>query len=171
MYDTLTKTKKFKRIKSVDTELLYRASENEYSAVEFHKLCNDKGATITVAHKDKDDRVFGGYTSKSWRNGQGTSTNDPNAFLFMIRPNIKVFGLSKEYKKDGTDAICHFSNFGPVFGKGTDFWIANHCQRRNDNGSTSQTYEFRNGEFGNNGAGMPKYFAIRDYEVFRVITE
>ena len=172
IYDKLTKTKEFKRVKSIDTELLYRASENEYRAKKFHELCNDKGATITVAHKKEGDRVFGGFTTKSWireSDDDGEQTNDPNAFLFVIRPNVKVFRLAEHYEKDGTFAICHFSNYGPVFGTGTDFWIADRCQSRSANGSTPSTYKFKRSEFCGNH--IERHFSIKDYEVFSVKTE
>ena len=42
-------------------KLLYRASELEYSAAQFHKLCDDQGPTITII-KSNFGNIFGGYT-------------------------------------------------------------------------------------------------------------
>ena len=44
--------------------LLYRASRDGWSSSDFHRLCDDKGPTITVVKVGKN--VFGGYTEQSW---------------------------------------------------------------------------------------------------------
>ena len=46
-------------------KLLYRASENEYSAKSFHKYCDNKGPTLVII-KNSEGCIFGGYTTKSW---------------------------------------------------------------------------------------------------------
>lgn len=44
--------------------LLYRASRDGWSAYDFHRLCNDKGATVFLVKVD--DFIFGGFTDQSW---------------------------------------------------------------------------------------------------------
>ena len=61
-------------------KLLFRASENYYSARKFHEKCDDKGATITIIQSNWGN-IFGGYVSNSW----GKTTRDENAFLFIIK--------------------------------------------------------------------------------------
>ncbi len=46
-------------------KLLYRASENEYSAKSFHKYCDNKGPTVVII-KSSGGWIFGGYTTQSW---------------------------------------------------------------------------------------------------------
>ncbi len=46
-------------------ELLYRASEHEYSVESFHEYCDDKGPTLIVI-KSSGGWIFGGYTTQSW---------------------------------------------------------------------------------------------------------
>ncbi|KAF2072647.1 hypothetical protein CYY_006049 [Polysphondylium violaceum] len=46
-------------------ELLYQASDNEFSASSFHSACDGKGATITLIETTLGC-VFGGYNSQSW---------------------------------------------------------------------------------------------------------
>ena len=53
-----------KKIKS--TKLLYRGSENEFLASKFHKLCDNKGATLTIIKSDTN-KIFGGYIYNSWK--------------------------------------------------------------------------------------------------------
>ncbi len=46
-------------------KLIYRASENEYSAKSFHEYCDNKGLTLIVI-KSSGGWIFGGYTTKLW---------------------------------------------------------------------------------------------------------
>jgi hypothetical protein len=43
----------------------YRASEHDFLASEFHRLCDGKGATITLV-KDSNDKIAAAYNSESW---------------------------------------------------------------------------------------------------------
>ena len=93
LWNALKQQKGNENIKSINTKLLYRASENEYSATKFHELCTDKGATITIIHNEYD-HIFGGYVSKSWMKHE---VDDPNAFLFFNQAKDK--GVSIEIKQ------------------------------------------------------------------------
>ena len=46
-------------------ELIYRASEHEYTAESFHKYCDDQGPTLVII-KSSDGWIFGGFTTQSW---------------------------------------------------------------------------------------------------------
>ena len=165
LYDTLTKKDKYKNTKSIDFKFLYRASENKYLASKFHEACDDKGATITVIHNDRD-YICGGFTSKSWSKSCST---DPDAFLFVIRPKVKSFGLTKGYL-NGMNAIGYYKSYGPVFGNGTDLWIHDHCNSiSGDNGTNPLTFDFTKNEL--LGLVENSHFVIKDYEVFSIITK
>ena len=45
--------------------LIYKGSVHGYDAADFHKQCDNKGATITVILSEHG-KVFGGYTSIPW---------------------------------------------------------------------------------------------------------
>ena len=45
-------------------KLLFRGSENGFSSNEFHKRCDNKGATITIVKSN--NHIFGGYTDIPW---------------------------------------------------------------------------------------------------------
>ena len=51
-------------------KLLFRGSEDGFTAEKFHKLCDAKGPTLTVIKSERNyegkDFIFGGYTSLSW---------------------------------------------------------------------------------------------------------
>lgn len=48
--------------------LLYRGSKDNWSPVQFHSCCDDKGPTVTVIKVETTNRkyIFGGYTDQSW---------------------------------------------------------------------------------------------------------
>ena len=49
---------------SDDYVLLYRASQNGWTAANFHSCCDGKGPTVTVIKSG--NYVFGGYTEEKW---------------------------------------------------------------------------------------------------------
>ena len=49
---------------SDDYVLLYRASQNGWTAANFHSYCDGKGPTVTVIKSG--NYVFGGYTEEQW---------------------------------------------------------------------------------------------------------
>ena len=46
-------------------ELIYKMSENGSSPKIFHKLCDNKGPTLTII-KTKGNKIFGGFNSLRW---------------------------------------------------------------------------------------------------------
>jgi len=62
-------------------ELIYQSSRDGLNPEVFHRLCDDKGPTVTV-YQGKG-YLFGGYTQVSW-NCSGGTVRDPNAFLFTL---------------------------------------------------------------------------------------
>ena len=143
----------------IDFALLYRASEHAFSTHEFHQQCCHKGATITIIHNNKDF-IFGGYASKSWPTPNGREVKDPNAFLFVIRPHVKVFELAAG-SKDGRRAYWCYAGYGPIFGGGSDLYVA----KSKKGASMPKTYEFEREVFCGDSNG---HIDVKDYEVFSV---
>eukprot|EP01084_Bolivina_argentea_P050350 92571_1 len=121
----LTKISNIKRF-----SLLFRASEHGYTSNQFHNKCDDNGPTITII-KSHFGNIFGGYRSVSWTTPQmKTSTQDTNAFLFLVRSNDKVNQnkCPMVFKLNSNVSGCSLScnRFcGPCFGK--DLCIEDHC--------------------------------------------
>jgi hypothetical protein len=73
---------------NVQTDLLYRATADGFTAAKFHELCDDQGATLVLI-KSEVGFVFGGYTSISWvPNGQYYP--DDKNFLFSLTYMMKL---------------------------------------------------------------------------------
>ena len=140
VFDALKKHPKQKDITSIEANLLYRASEHNYQSSKFHQLCDNKGPTLTIIHNEYN-HVFGGYVSKSWQSKQA-KIDDPNAFLWMIRPKIKLYPCLETPTSaviwtggcKGSCALWIYPGYGPIFGRGADIWIKDNCNAGGDNG-------------------------------------
>ena len=83
----------------------------------FHKLCDNKGATITIATL-QDGRYIGAYSPVSWGQVNGQYINNPDTFLF---DNDKKYTTSESVWGPNNYAIYQNSSNGPTFGGGHDF--------------------------------------------------
>ena len=105
--------------------LLFRASENNFSAYKFHQICDKKGPTLVLIQSEFG-AIFGGYTAISWEKN-GNSKKDSNAFLFNVIPHVKIHKLSIDTKHHN-EAVYHFEGYGPFFGGGCgEIKICNCC--------------------------------------------
>ena len=50
-------------------QLCYRASDDGWRGLDFHKKCDDVGPTVTLVKCG--DNIFGGYTDQIWKNTTG----------------------------------------------------------------------------------------------------
>ena len=93
---------------NIKCKLLYNAKRDGDDAVTFHKLCDDKGATLTII-ATSDNKKIGGFLSKSFGGNKGF-IEDNNAFLFSLNYNEKYPALKQgRHYEDNND-------HGPVFG-------------------------------------------------------
>ena len=131
--------------------------KDAYDSSDFHKYCDNKGATITLVQTDKNYK-FGGYTLYSWESQIGKSPeNDKDTFVFSL--NI----MQKFNKIKEGSTIFYESRFGPCFGVGgTDFYIKNDLNVGSTiQGNFMNNYELTNGEKGE--------FRVKELEIYKVI--
>ena len=158
LYDSLKQQNNHKtaNIKSLDTQLLFRGSEHNFAAAEFHKYCDNKGPTITIIYNEHN-RIFGGYVTKSWIS-ESIGIIDPTAFLFTIRPKLTYIGFNNDETKMG---IWPNEVHGPIFGR-CDIFIDDECRY---NSTDSRIFKFDNKLL--NPSSIRK-FEVKEYEVFSV---
>ena len=152
------------------TELLYRASEHNFNSNKFHEKCDEKGSTIVIV-KNTYNHVYGGYSKVSWNKKLQTRT-DPNAFLWCVRPKVKIFEL-KSSEKDGKQAMWNYQGYGPLYGRGNDLWITDKCNNNNTSGyGSGQSYNCNGSDYGATGEMLNNfsqcYSSISEYEVFKI---
>ena len=65
--------------------LLFRASENNFSATEFHKKCDAREHTITLIQTEYG-KVIGGYTPLAWNSSKKHWAADKSmkSFIFSV---------------------------------------------------------------------------------------
>ena len=146
-------------------KLLYRASLKENTRNDFHRLCDNKGPTITLIETTKGKR-FGGYTSLDW-DSSSEWKNDLEAFLFSL-DNDKKYDVIP----DASYKVYSNGGYGPWFGANgniglayeKNYFIGNETHRENfscKSFSTTTENEISGG----------KTFNIYKMEVYQILNE
>jgi hypothetical protein len=136
--------------------LLLRGTRDGFDSVKFHQLCDNKGATVTIARIENSKQIIGGYNPLHWyQNGQYGYSNE--SFLFKIEDSDNLDSVQISRICDYDCAVYYHSSYGPTFGSGHDL---------NAQGKTWYTSD------GNSytNINMPSSsFNIDEYEVFQVL--
>ena len=108
--------------------LIYRASQDGFKAVNFHSKCDNKLNTFVLI-KSELGNIFGGYTEQNWTPSDSFKT-DKNFFVFsLINKHNKPLKLRSS---DATKGISCRSNFGPTFGYGPAFRISDNSNENTE---------------------------------------
>ena len=83
--------------KKLSVELLYRLSRDGENISTFHKLCDNKGPTITL-FESTQNTVFGFYSPLNFDSNYGDFKKDMDTFIFNL-DNLQKF---EKTKKDGS---------------------------------------------------------------------
>ena len=108
--DSIWLTKQLPNFKqgSSQLQLLFNASRDGWQATDFHKICDNKGPTLTVI-KSSVGKICGGYASVSWKS-EGGNTKDPESFIFSLDSKTV-------YKPFRDESDLYFgADQGPCFG-------------------------------------------------------
>ncbi|KAG9294310.1 hypothetical protein G9A89_001815 [Geosiphon pyriformis] len=96
-----------------DFKLLLRGSRDGFSPADFHRLCDNKGSTVSVIKVKGTGQLIGGYTPEPWYS-RAAYINGEGSFIFSLgdgkAENAK---LSKFVRELGP--LCN-SSLGPSFG-------------------------------------------------------
>ena len=143
--------------------LKYKATPEENTRDDFHRKCDNKGATVTIIETTKGRR-FGGYTSLSWDSSSGWK-DDKEAFLFSL-DNDKKYNVIQEanYKVYSNTGYGQWfgnnGNLGLAYEK--NFFIGNETHRENFGDKCfSTTVE--------NELSLGKTFNITKFEVYQIV--
>ena len=145
----------------VKFNMIFRASQFNFSSEEFHIKFDDAVPTLIVAQSLSGAR-FGGFTKQIWK-GENVYKCDPDAFLFSLDRQEKYDILPEEAK----NAILCKGEYIAAFGNGdlilfggglecyTDFPCSYSCTDR-----PVEKYAITNGE---------RIFGLKDVEVFQIV--
>ena len=145
-------------------ELLYKATQEENIRDDFHRKCDNKGATVVLIETTKGRR-FGGYTSLSWDTSDSWK-DDLESFLFSFDNNKKYEVIANAKYK-----VYSGENYGPWFGNNgsgfglcyeKNFFIGNETHRDNYPGEKTYSTSVENELSGG------KTFNISEMEVYQI---
>jgi hypothetical protein len=158
--NTLKIAKKFIEFKS--SKLLYKATRDGWNATAFHRLCDDKGATITIATL-QDGRIIGAYSPISWGKTNGY-INNSQTFLF---DSDKKYTTNESAWGRGNYAIYQLNTYGPTFGGGHDFLTLASWSPMN---LTNNAWTYLNNGKGPLGVNRQSYnsYQLRELEVYSI---
>lgn len=142
--------------KKIKFDLIFRKSRDGQNSSDFHRCCDNQGATLCIIQTTKNYK-FGAYSTIPWQSSFKLSKeNEGNVFLFSLDFNRKF-----EKIKNGGIQFSN-SNFGPCFGDGGG------CLYLEDNlnkGFISNANFLTNCELTH---GEEEVFKVDEFEVFKV---
>lgn len=155
--------------------LLFRASENAFSANAFHHHCDSKGPTLVVAKSEPDalnptGRIFGGFTLANWSRIVEAREGSHQDFLFSLQWEEMLPKLSSKNSRQ-SNSIFTAGFQGPQFGQSPELKLSDQCDKILNSFSTlgkgPRTFEEPEGStsFVNGNEG---FFFCEDYEVYSV---
>jgi len=158
--------------KTSEPKLLYRASRDGWGASDFHRMCDGKGATVTVV-KSSGGYIFGGYTEVAWSgvawSGGVGYKSSTESFLFSLKDHAGVGPVKMPIKSDQTDyAVYHHSNNGLFFGN-IDLCVASNANADPSSYSNvGNTYQLPSNTNDPHFLAGSHNFTVSEYEVFLV---
>ncbi|KAK8791926.1 hypothetical protein WA158_005303 [Blastocystis sp. Blastoise] len=124
-------------------KLLYIASANNFSAKPFHKMCDNKGETVTlIKHIGHNNHIniFGGYTDQSWDKSHEGYKSYSDEFIFTLSNEHGVPPTKYKYCDiDEDNAIYCSKERGPCFG--SDITITDRCHYNNNSYCIASSYK------------------------------
>ena len=148
------KTKK----KILKWEKIFAASVDGDTAESFHEKCDGIEKTVILV-KTKKYKRFGGFTTNKWNHNNGGFSNDSKAFLFNLN-TMDIFN-----RNDNGCEMQGNKSYGPWFGSGPDFQIANKCFTTN---SVNNKKCFNYPQNITYPLAENTNFLVKEYEVYKI---
>lgn len=154
--------------------LIYRASEHNYTSKSFHERCDGKANTLVII-KSSYGWIFGGYTPLTW-DPSVIYQNDSESFIFSLKNPHETEPMRFMKRTEGKISIESNPMAGPIFGV-DDIHISEDCTEGcncwidNDGTQGYETHSmYKNGLFVNTNTPDEKNkFDVTDYEVFTAL--
>ncbi|KAG9296749.1 hypothetical protein G9A89_001381 [Geosiphon pyriformis] len=147
---------------SLEFKLLLRGSRDGFTPKEFHRLCDSKGATLTVIKVRGTGEILGGYNPLDWKaTDEGKYQETKDSFIFSLGENFPKSAILSRVA-ESTQAIYYNKVWGPSFGV---FDLALHGNFSGDGLCRSLKGQYEN-------ELRPREcedFSVEEYEVFQVI--
>ncbi|RIB03549.1 TLD-domain-containing protein [Gigaspora rosea] len=159
-HDTASQLSQQKSVRpSFSWNLLYRATEDGFNAVDFHRKCDNKGACVVIVKIKDSDKIVGGYNPVGWMLPNGYTATDKSFLFYFDNSTSKI---SRILPDCSVSAIFQNSSYGPTFGY-PDLFISSNCNQTNSSDCNCNHYYEKN-------FSVTDFF-VEDYEVFQIISK
>jgi hypothetical protein len=145
---------------------IYDATTDGWKSDDFHRCCDGKGWTLTVA-ETTNDFIFGGFTTAEWESS-GIRKPCPHSFLFSVNEGSKYPITSGDRK-----AIRCDSDWCAMFGMdGVELFIASDSNNNTDSYCNANNPSFKlpaaKGSYHPSINGGEFRFQLKQFEVYKV---
>jgi TLD len=141
-----------------------------FKAQDFHRQCDNKGATLTIIRSRPHSHLFGGYSPLPW-DSSSTFKKHPDTFVFTLTNphNIPPTKYAYDQTKNKETIFCTVY-CGPLFGNwgAYDILVSNESnQNKNSFIDFPVSFVDTTGH-GNNTFTGEKHFTTNEIEVYLV---
>ena len=148
--------RKNKISKSINYNLIYKASKDSDKIKIFHEKCDNKKNTLILIETNEGIK-FGGFTTQTWEGNK--NKKDENAFVFSLN-KLKIYDIIKD-----KNAIICDQKYGPIFCGYQIFINDNYFKEGGKTGKAFQNYNTQEDYELNNGN---MFFNVKELEVFEI---
>ncbi|KAG9292656.1 hypothetical protein G9A89_003407 [Geosiphon pyriformis] len=144
-------------------KLLLRGSRDGFTSANFHRLCDDKGATISVIKVKGTGQIIGGFNPQFWHSRNGY-LEGKGSFIFSLGDDKAENAILSKF-------VAEYGPFGGLY-CGPTFGEANIGLYGNDFKNSSKCFCQKGGQYEHALLGSENqrvYFSVEEYEVFQMI--
>jgi hypothetical protein len=142
--------------------LLLRGTRDGFTAETFHKLCDNKGPTVTILRVKDTGELLGGYTPTNWDASLEDFSYSGRSFIFSLG-NDNLNDVICSRVNDPNCACYNCEDSGPSFGGAeTDLQLWGNFKEECFCRCVKTSYERKIRE-------SEDYFSVDEYEVFQVV--
>ncbi|KAG9300139.1 hypothetical protein G9A89_001269 [Geosiphon pyriformis] len=146
-----------------DFKLLLRGTRDGFTPADFHRLCDNKGATVSVIKVKGTGQLIGGYNPQYWHS-RDERLDGEGSFIFSLGDGKA--GNAKLSKFVGEVGPYGAPNYGPWFGWGC-MRLSGH-DFKNNPGSIRRATQYEHSIMPGSENQTVEFF-VEEYEVFQII--
>jgi len=111
--------------------LLFNTTRDGFDPENFHHLCDNKGATLTIAKLCNSHQIIGGYNPVNWKSADEFWLETFDSFIFSFFENNDSYGDGNRSDDDGNHNGDYNSN------NNNNSSSSSNCNNRKEKGTTT----------------------------------